>query len=195
MKSFSSLLVATALLLGTALSSHAGLLTYHGHYTSGRPGANPGAQVNWVNSKLSDNVTFIGRTTQNGTISENPFNLLFSHIQVSNFQSGSDPELFTISWDLSSWAYQGKQWELAAVFIKDGSWGDTLWSTAIGNGLSGGPQVLYWGNTPAYESGSISHVSFFARERVVVPDAASTLALLGLGLAAVGLYRRHATRR
>jgi hypothetical protein len=200
----SSIFLAAALAIGAATQAHAILITPVAHngttvWTGGNPGLNTG--------NFNPNAAYISGITgtaglielyksdvNNGSPVESGNATFVSAFQTTFSNSSSDPQNALIDFV----GPNGISATPAYLLIKDGNHSPYWYVynlTAFGwDGVSDIDIQGFWPG-----SGAISHVSLYGNTTVTkipppntpgVPDGGSTVALLGLGLAALAFIRR-----
>jgi hypothetical protein len=106
-----------------------------------------------------------------------------THFGVTIIDSGANAQ---VNWDLSNTGFQ-----LSYVLVKDGVDSETKLQLYHLYGVTADQVFNSNGDQLVTINGSknISHISFFGMPGNMVPDGGSTVALLGLGLATIGLIR------
>lgn len=109
-------------------------------------------------------------------------------VDFTHFKDGDEDEPVAgeLEWDLTGTGYQ-----LSYMLVKAGQASYNLYGVTDEQIFRNtGPAAEYFDQGGQNVSSAISHLSFYGRGSTSVPDGGFTLALLGIGIAGVGLLKR-----
>ncbi len=176
-----ALAVVCSLAFASSASAH---LILVGHYTLGGPLGNPSNEAAWIEGiegLADDTLTYLNKFDtddqdwDNGGSVDNP--------GYFDANVGEDAVNGSVSWNLT-----GSGFQLSYVLLKSGQANYTLYEVSLDQVITSGG----WDPIANNVRNGISHVTFFGVPGTTrVPDSASTLLLIGLGLASVGFVARR----
>jgi hypothetical protein len=179
MKSMNKLGLAAILALGMAINAHALLLKPGNATWQGSIPNNPDANAVETITGTSAQLTLAYKDNVEGG-EEGPFKSSYS---TTYYNTSSDPEDARIRYTGGSDITGNPLY----LLVKDGNH-TPVWYIFDISAWNGTETIYLQDFWPG--GGAISHVTIFSGEGTTVPDAGSTLALLGVALTGVGFLRR-----